>query len=263
MPGVTSGCRGPDKIWPGRGGIDGAIVGRTGNDGGFASGAFAAGGGVDGAVAIGGRIGFPEASGGRKGAIVVFGASLAGSGGGGGSAAAGVEVVDGAAAAGFSVERVAGGVFASGSAALAAGRGGSSTIGGGAGAPPLLSRRRISRATSSSMELECVFLSVTPRSLRASMTKLGLTSSSRASSLIRILLIFGEKTKTSVRSHDDCGANRYCPFCHGNRLGFHSDAALFAFGGLFLGRFDSRLGFGLDNGFRFDRRFFRRSRFGF
>ena len=50
-------------------------------------------------------------------------------------------------------------------------------------------RRRSSKVTSSSSELECVFLSVTPSSGRSSSITLGLTSSSRASSLMRILLI--------------------------------------------------------------------------
>jgi hypothetical protein len=49
--------------------------------------------------------------------------------------------------------------------------------------------RRIASARSSSSELECVFLSPTPNSGRMSRITLGLTSSSRASSLMRILLI--------------------------------------------------------------------------
>lgn len=49
------------------------------------------------------------------------------------------------------------------------------------------SRRRICSATSTSMELEWVFFSVTPYSGSKSRMSLGLTSSSRASSLIRII----------------------------------------------------------------------------
>ena len=44
-------------------------------------------------------------------------------------------------------------------------------------------------ASSASIELECVFVSVTPTAVRASNTSLLLTSSSRARSLIRTLLI--------------------------------------------------------------------------
>lgn len=49
------------------------------------------------------------------------------------------------------------------------------------------SRRRICNATSTSIELEWVFFSVTPYSGSKSRMSLGLTSSSRASSLIRII----------------------------------------------------------------------------
>jgi hypothetical protein len=48
---------------------------------------------------------------------------------------------------------------------------------------------RTSSASCSSRELECVFFSVTPTVVRASRISLLLTSSSRARSLIRILLI--------------------------------------------------------------------------
>jgi hypothetical protein len=54
---------------------------------------------------------------------------------------------------------------------------------------PLVSRARTLTASSSSMELECVFFSVTPTAVRASRISLLLTSSSRARSLIRTLLI--------------------------------------------------------------------------
>jgi hypothetical protein len=54
---------------------------------------------------------------------------------------------------------------------------------------PLVSRARTLTASSSSMELECVFFSVTPTAVRASRISLLLTSSSRARSLMRTLLI--------------------------------------------------------------------------
>jgi len=58
-----------------------------------------------------------------------------------------------------------------------------------AGRMPLVSRPRTFSASSSSMELECVFFSVTPTAVRASRISLLLTSSSRARSLMRTLLI--------------------------------------------------------------------------
>ena len=54
---------------------------------------------------------------------------------------------------------------------------------------PRLKYARTFSASSSSMELECVFFSVTPTAIRASRIGLLLTSSSRARSLIRTLLI--------------------------------------------------------------------------
>ncbi len=54
---------------------------------------------------------------------------------------------------------------------------------------PRLIWPRTFSASSSSMELECVFFSVTPTAVRASRMDLLLTSSSRARSLIRTLLI--------------------------------------------------------------------------
>jgi hypothetical protein len=48
---------------------------------------------------------------------------------------------------------------------------------------------RTSSASFSSMELECVFFSVTPTAVKASRMDLLLTSSSRARSLMRTLLI--------------------------------------------------------------------------
>jgi len=60
----------------------------------------------------------------------------------------------------------------------------------GAGRPPRLKYARTFSASSSSMELECVFFSVTPTASRASRMGLLLTSNSRARSLIRTLLIY-------------------------------------------------------------------------
>jgi hypothetical protein len=54
---------------------------------------------------------------------------------------------------------------------------------------PRLKYARTFSASSSSMELECVFFSVTPTAIRASRIGLLFTSSSRARSLIRTLLI--------------------------------------------------------------------------
>ena len=63
--------------------------------------------------------------------------------------------------------------------------------------------RRTNTASCSSMELECVFFSVTPTSVSASRMALLLTSNSRARSLIRILLIhplaFSVSAKLSYR----------------------------------------------------------------
>lgn len=69
--------------------------------------------------------------------------------------------------------------------------GSTSTLGsfGDSGACPCPRRRRSSSAISSSRELEWVFLSATPSSGNSSRRTFGFTSSSRASSLMRILLI--------------------------------------------------------------------------
>ena len=69
---------------------------------------------------------------------------------------------------------------------------GSSCFGAEDDAPPRLPRLIMARtrsASSGSIELECVFFSVTPISFSASKIALLLTSSSRARSLIRTLLI--------------------------------------------------------------------------
>jgi hypothetical protein len=78
-----------------------------------------------------------------------------------------------------------------GLASTAAGR-------GAAVRAPRLKYPRTFSASSSSMELECVFFSVTPTAVRASRMDRLLTSNSRARSLMRTLLIY--------------------PFCRGWRL---------------------------------------------
>jgi len=75
-----------------------------------------------------------------------------------------------------------------------------SGCGAGRGATSTPNWRRTRSATSSSNELECVFLSATPSSGNSSRIRMGLTSRSRASSLIRILLI------VSCASHSTCEA---------------------------------------------------------
>ena len=174
---------------------------------------------------IGGESGPPDANGGRSGAVAFLVAaggsvtSTAGSTGLAGTAAAcgGLTGCAGTGAAG-ALGAAATEAAATGGRIAIASLGGGAITGGGAStggasslSPPLrsacgsssiryratlgssLRRVRIRRARSSSIELEWVFLSWTPRFGSASMIALGLTSSSLASSLIRILLIDGEK----------------------------------------------------------------------
>ena len=166
------GCRGPDRIWPGRGagtGLAGMAEPRP---------------------ATGGTTACPAASGGRngcaeRGAGNSSGVSLAGSLGisATGSAFSACSALRAGCAAVWSVETEAGW---DGTAASLS----TETVAAASPAPsPTPKRRRIWSATSSSRELECVFLSATPSSGSRSRMTLGLTSSSRASSLMRILLI--------------------------------------------------------------------------
>jgi hypothetical protein len=115
----------------------------------------------------------------------------------------------------------------SGSAAAgASGAGAGSSTGFGAaafaffaagfsGSAPLPIRWRTCSATSSSSELECVFLSSTPSSGRRSIIKLGLTSSSLASSLMRILLMspvrFGLHWRRAAPLHSYAHLTCYSP----------------------------------------------------
>lgn len=144
--------------------------------------------------ATGGTSGAPLNSGGRNGVAARVGAGAGSSSFFGISAALGAG--SGVSATGSGAERRTGGA---GGAATAAGfscgggtsaASGSDSSGRGFGvAPPLWKCRRTASNCSSSSELEWVFFSWMPNSgSRSRMTDV-LTSSSRASSLIRILLI--------------------------------------------------------------------------
>jgi hypothetical protein len=186
------GCLGPDKIWPGRGagtglaGIAEPLIGAE-LDGTGIEGAAGAWGGTRGgagaACGIGIAGGCPIDSGGRNG-----GARR--TGGAGTSSAAFVSwvslAISTAGASVFTAGFAEGCRTGSGAGVLSCGLEPSRAA--GAASPPV-TRRRTSNATSSSSELECVFLSATPSSANVSRITLGFTSSSRASSLMRILLI--------------------------------------------------------------------------
>lgn len=170
-----SGCRGPERICPGLAG------GGTGRDG------------ITGPrlPAAGGTAGWPVASGGRKGNAGRTGAaggsgacvaSFAGSVKGTVSVFAAWGTASGAAVTAGASVWCPDSLWVAGSRSSPAGSDGSAKA-------PDATRRRICNATSSSSELECVFFSVTPSSGNISRMMLGLTSSSRASSLMRILLI--------------------------------------------------------------------------
>lgn len=199
------GCRGPEMICPGRGGAVGA---------GFAGmamvrwGMAGAGGGVAGAGAGGGAIGaslgtgaevMGPASGGRNGMagrgadtacpIPGFSASASAAGGGGATTAAAADSTGAAARRSGSSSLSCVSSINSSSATPADTAIPKSCSLPVASPPSCPSICRILRATSSSIELECVFFSDTPNSGRRSMIRCGLTSNSRASSLIRILLI--------------------------------------------------------------------------
>ncbi len=158
------GCLGPERIWPGLG----------------AGGLGRAGIGIP-RGAIGGESGGPEASGGRKGADRGAGAGVSGAasraGGASGAVSTRATGVRASSAAGTGSETATGLPAGSGAAAC------------GAPFDSPVKRRFTSSATGSSIELEWVFFSVTPSSGSMSRITLGFTSSSRASSLIRILVI--------------------------------------------------------------------------
>lgn len=216
--------RGPEAAGAGRAGGATGALGRAGTNGGAGAtgraggaGAAAGAGGGDGLLAMGGTSGPPEASGGRSGNMgragggMGVGASGAGARGGaertprgGATGATGPRFragggAGGATAGGAATGAATGGGSGGGSAGTTRGGGGGDTsaAAGGAGeawesgmdSPIPARRRRSAIATSSSTELECVFFSSTPYSASISRMTFGLTSSSRASSLIRILLI--------------------------------------------------------------------------
>lgn len=194
------GCLGPEMIWPGlAAGVRGGCGGGVGTAGLVLAGAGAAsevnlvGLGVGrtclGGICIAGAL--PEASGGRMGAADLdftagllssvaaggAGASTRASGGAGNAGSTGVDGPD-------TTGSMAGSAEGGGS-----GRADLRCAAGLASSPEGVRRRRISRATSSSTELEWVFFSETPSSGKRSRMTPGLTSSSRASSLMRNLLI--------------------------------------------------------------------------
>jgi hypothetical protein len=68
---------------------------------------------------------------------------------------------------------------------------------------------RTSTASCSSIELECVFFSVTPTAVRASRIALLFTSNSRARSLIRILLIHPLAFRFPLSSHMTSGSKSF------------------------------------------------------
>ena len=168
-----SGCRGPDKICPGFG------AGGAGREG--ITGPLFAG-------LPGPAEGCPLASGGRSGNAGRTGAEWSPAAGAGSLGASSMMGVGSLFAIELGAGRTASGAMAGGFAAASGSR---PSPTGSAGSPntPDATRCRICSATSSSSELECVFLSVTPSSGSRSRMMFGLTSSSRASSLMRILLI--------------------------------------------------------------------------
>jgi hypothetical protein len=198
-----NGARGPDKIWPGLGaggaGRAGILVeGRCGAAGidGVRGGALCGGAGCDGApgapaagrpgaapgCASGGRIGsgrrIAGVSGGRAACVAGSVSSAAGTG-----AAESSSTSSAGSGRSSSTRSRSGGAS---TAACSSGAASSSRAGGSPSTPKCFRTRY---ATSSSIELECVFFSVTPKSGRRSIITFGLTSSSRASSLIRIFFI--------------------------------------------------------------------------
>ncbi len=199
------GARGPDRIWPGRGALLAPGIGLTGSDGarpgaitatggtggaGLGAGAVALGAAGDGwpGAAIGGWIGLPVASGGRIGAPPRAARTSPAGAGASVCASSGSMAASGAA----SSERV----FTASAPAFSAGATGSSAARSWSGTSKPNKRRNLI-ATSSSMELECVFFSATPSSGSRSRISWALTSSSRASSLIRIFFI--EKATVAYR----------------------------------------------------------------
>jgi len=178
------GCRGPEIICPGRG-VGGA--GFTGIDAPRLTGGDMCG--AEGPVASGGRSGAVERAGASGASRTASGGACTCDAGGSCLATGCVRGASGSSMPGAArwLDGAAGGAaggaaWCSSSCAERAGSDSSSDP---------ARRRRSAKATSSSSELEWVFLSATPNTGRRSMMTLGLTSNSRASSLIRILLIRG------------------------------------------------------------------------
>ena len=174
-----SGCRGPEIIWPGFGA---GGEGRDGITGPLLSGLPGVGEGWP--LASGGRSGDAGRTSecGTAGADSLWDSSALGAGSLFASELAAGRAVSGAGSGGC------GRASRTGSCWIVCSR---SSPAGAEDSPnaPAATRWRICSATSSSSELECVFFSVTPSSGNRSRMMFGLTSSSRASSLMRILLI--------------------------------------------------------------------------
>jgi hypothetical protein len=200
MPGGI-GWRGPDSTWPGRDGGTGRATGGIGRPGAITAaggvGDGGAGAGREMAGAEGGTLGVCGCTPG--GALPANGGRIGCAGRPAGRSSAGLAAT---ASGAFSSTAAGAGWLAgplgavsaacdlstagAGCAEGAAGRDSSSACPSGTSWPK---KRRSLRATSSSIELEWVFFSVTPNSGSLSMISCALTSSSRASSLIRILFI--------------------------------------------------------------------------
>ena len=173
------GCLGPERIWPGRGGGGAERDGITGPR-------FTGAPGAPGCpVASGGRNGNAGRTGAAGASVVSAGAAAAGRTGSGATGAGAIFATGGAGSATRASGWRTGSSRGAGSCSLSSAR------------PPLATRRRRFSTTSSSSELECVFLSVTPSSGNNSRMTFGLTSSSRASSLMRILLILKAPERTA------------------------------------------------------------------
>jgi hypothetical protein len=196
-----NGWRGPERIWPGlgAGGAGRAGIGIPRGATGCAEGCPS---GCPCPEASGPEANGPDASGGRSGADRAAGGASTGISRVGCAASATGSCLGTEAARDGSAPEVAGPASATCSTAV-------STSGDARRGDPLdspVSRRFTSSATGSSIELEWVFFSATPSSGSMSRITFGLTSSSRASSLIRILTIL-----CAPPSNCDTGVVRFYP----------------------------------------------------
>ena len=186
------GWRGPDSTWPGRAGGTGLATVGTGRPGAIAAAGGAGVGAIRGGTvaggcapggelpANGGRMGSDGRPAGRSGAVFAAagsGAISSTAAGAGGWPSGPPGTTSRAGDVSTAATGCSGGVAARASGSAYS-----------AGTTPPSSRRSL-MATSSSIELEWVFFSVTPNSGSLSRISCALTSSSRASSLIRILFI--------------------------------------------------------------------------